>query len=121
MLSDSFVQSSAVAWERMGEGVRRQVLGHDPGLMLVSVQFEQGSTGPVHHHPHRQVSFIVAGRFQVRIGAETRVLSAGDSFIIPPDMPHGVLALEDGALVDVFTPPRGDFLTASAGTPPAGR
>lgn len=132
MNSEAFVQSSAITWERTGPGVRRQVLGHDPGLMLVSVRFEKGSIGPVHQHPHRQVSFVVAGRFEVRIGDETCVLAAGDCFIVPPDVPHGALALEEGALVDVFTPPRADFLpvatadyepTTAPGTPqpPAGR
>jgi quercetin dioxygenase-like cupin family protein len=118
--SDPFVESLAVAWEQAGPGVRRQVLGHDPALMLVSVRFEQGSVGPVHWHPHRQVSFVVAGRFEVRIGDEIRVLSAGDCFIVPPDVPHGAVALEDGALVDVFAPAREDFLPAPAGLP-AGR
>lgn len=116
MPSESFVRSSAIPWEDAGPGVRRQVLGHDPGLMLVSVHFGQGGIGAVHQHPHRQVSFVVAGRFEVRIGDESHVLSAGDCFIVPPDVPHGALALEDGALVDVFTPPREDFLAGGNAT-----
>jgi len=89
--------------------------------MLVSVRFEKGSIGPVHQHPHRQVSFVVAGRFEVQIGTATRVLSAGDCFIVPPDVPHGAVALEDGALVDVFTPPREDFLAGAATAHQVGR
>ena len=113
MQSEAFVPSMSIPWEGTGPGVSRQVLGHDPGLMLVSVRFQQGSIGPVHRHPHRQVSYVVAGRFEVSIGDATRVLGAGDCFIVPPDAPHGVVALEDGALVDVFAPPRADFLAAA--------
>jgi quercetin dioxygenase-like cupin family protein len=121
MQSECFVQSGATAWESAGVGVTRQVLGYDPGLMLVSVRFLKGAIGPVHQHPHRQVSFVVSGRFEVRIGDRTRVLSAGDCFIIPPDVPHGATALDDGSLVDVFAPARQDFLPAPAAAQPAGR
>jgi quercetin dioxygenase-like cupin family protein len=83
--------------------------------MLVSIRFEKDAVGPVHHHPHRQVSYVVSGRFEVKIGDATSRLSAGDCFIIPPGVPHGVLALEEGALVDVFAPAREDFLDRPAG------
>lgn len=111
--SQLFVQSAATGWQQMGPGVVRQVLGYDGQIMLVSVHFDAGAIGPVHQHPHRQVSFVVSGRFEVQIGDEKKVLGAGDCFIIPPDVPHGALALEDGALVDVFTPAREDFLNGS--------
>jgi quercetin dioxygenase-like cupin family protein len=119
MQSEPFVHSGMTPWQHTGPGVSRQVLGYDPGLMLVSIRFEKDAVGVVHHHPHRQVSFVVSGRFEVKIGEATRLLSAGDCFIIPPGVPHGVLALEAGALVDVFAPAREDFLDQPAGASPA--
>lgn len=98
--------------EEPDPGVTRQVLGHDPALMLVRVTFAKGAIGYVHHHPHRQVSYVERGAFEVRLGGETTVLREGDCFFVPPDVPHGVVALEDGVLVDVFTPARQDFLPA---------
>jgi quercetin dioxygenase-like cupin family protein len=121
MQSERFVQSDITPWQHTGPGVSRQVLGYDPGLMLVNVRFEQGCIGPLHHHPHRQVSFVVSGRFEVQIGDSARVLSAGDCFIVPPGVPHGVLALEDGDLVDVFAPARADFLDNQASAAAPGR
>lgn len=109
-MTDVFVQGGDREWQDAGEGVRRQILGHDEGLMMVRVEFVQGAIGTAHQHPHRQATLVESGRFEVAIGGEVRVLRAGDGFIVPPDVVHGVMALEAGVLVDVFTPARADFL-----------
>lgn len=108
--STRFVHSGEQAWEDLGGGVSRQILGHDAELMMVRVRFQAGAVGAVHHHPHRQVTLVESGRFQVEVAHEARVLQAGDSFFAAPDVEHGVVALEAGVLVDVFAPARQDFL-----------
>jgi quercetin dioxygenase-like cupin family protein len=80
--------------------------------MMTHVKFRKGAVGTVHHHPHRQVTYIERGSFEVFIGKETKVLKAGDCYFIPPYVNHGVVALEDSSLVDVFAPARTDFLQA---------
>ena len=105
-----FIDNNEIAWETMGHGVRRQVLGHGDDLMLVRVEFEKDAIGTIHQHPHRQASFVAAGRFLVTVGSEQKELNAGDVFYAAGDTPHGVRALEKGTLVDVFTPIREDFL-----------
>jgi quercetin dioxygenase-like cupin family protein len=102
--------TSEQPWEELGGGVRRQVLSHLPDLMLVRVDFAPDAVGALHHHPHRQASYVVAGRFRVTVGDAVRELATGDCFITVADVPHGVVALEAGTLVDVFTPRRDDFL-----------
>lgn len=92
-------------------GVTRQVLAHEPQLMLVRVVFTKGAVGYVHSHPHKQVTYVASGRFEATMGNERRLIGPGDSYFAPPDVPHGVVALEDGVLLDVFTPAREDFLT----------
>jgi quercetin dioxygenase-like cupin family protein len=57
-----------------------------------------------------QASYIAEGRFEVTVGDETQVLGQGASFIVPPNVMHGVRALTAGRLVDCFTPRRDDFL-----------
>lgn len=109
-MTEVFVQGSEREWQELGDGVRRQILGHDGELMMVRVQFIQGAIGTAHQHPHRQATLVESGRFEVAIGGEVRVLGAGDGFIVPPDVVHGVMALEAGVLLDVFTPARADFL-----------
>lgn len=106
-----FVNHDAVSPNVLSESVRRKVLGTGGALMMVEVAFAKGGVGDVHaHEAHEQVSYVVRGRFEVMVGGEKRILAAGDSFYAGLHVPHGVVALEDGVLLDVFTPPREDFL-----------
>ena len=107
---EKFVEGGSIPEEVVGKGVSRRVLGHDDQLMMIQVRFEKGGVGSLHRHPHRQVSYVAAGKFSATIGGEERVLNAGDSFFVPPDTEHGVVALEAGVLIDVFAPAREDFL-----------
>jgi quercetin dioxygenase-like cupin family protein len=75
------------------------------------VDFEAGAVGALHHHPHRQASYVAAGRFEVTIDGERSELGTGDCFFVTADRVHGVVAKEAGTLIDVFTPAREDFLT----------
>jgi quercetin dioxygenase-like cupin family protein len=109
-MSAAFVRASTVPWQPTEPGVRRQILGHGPDLMMVRVDFVAGAVGAIHHHPHRQVSYVSAGSFEVTVGGERTILSAGDCFFVAADLPHGVIAREAGTLIDVFTPAREEFL-----------
>jgi quercetin dioxygenase-like cupin family protein len=97
-------------WTDLGGGNRRRVLLHTDELMMVEFAFEKGGIGALHSHPHVQASYIAEGSFEVTVGELTEVLAAGDSFIAPSHVVHGVKALEAGRLVDSFTPHRADFL-----------
>jgi quercetin dioxygenase-like cupin family protein len=111
--SSAFVKTEDYAWEAAGDGVKRKILGYDSGLMMVHVRFTKGAIGYVHKHSHRQVTFVEQGSFEVQIERVKTILRKGDSFIVPPDVEHGVVALEDGDLLDVFTPAREDFLASA--------
>jgi quercetin dioxygenase-like cupin family protein len=112
--TNRFVSAAVSPWEHASPGVERQLLGYDDQLMMVRVRFAKDAIGAVHTHDHRQVTFIESGSFEVQIGDDRKVLHAGDSFFIPPGVPHGVVARVQGSLVDVFTPARKDFLAASS-------
>jgi quercetin dioxygenase-like cupin family protein len=105
-----FLRSADVPWESVGDGVRRQVLGHGPDLMMVVVEFRPGAVGALHAHPHRQVTYVAAGSFEVSVGGTRQLLGPGDCFYVSAGLEHGVVAREAGTLVDVFTPAREDFL-----------
>lgn len=109
-MTQSFIHSRDAAWTPTEPGVRRQILGHGPDLMLVRVDFDAGAAGALHHHPHRQASYVAAGRFVVTIDDERSELGVGDCFFVTADRVHGVVAQEAGTLIDVFTPAREDFL-----------
>ena len=117
--SGPFVMGAETPWEAVADGVRRRVLGHGPDLMMVVVEFERGAVGTLHHHPHRQVSYVVSGSFDTTVGGETRTLGAGDCFFTVADVEHGVVAREPGTLIDVFTPAREEFLRGAASPTPS--
>ncbi len=105
-----FIKSDDVAWKSPDKGITRQILGYDDSLMLVRVCFEQGAVGVMHNHPHRQVTYVESGSFEVSIDGKKETLKTGDSFFVPPEVAHGALALEEGCLIDVFAPARESFL-----------
>lgn len=98
------------AWVEAAPGVRRAVLASRPELMLVAVRFEAGAVGAPHAHPHVQASFVAEGAFDVTIDGATTRLGQGASFVVAPDLVHGVVAIGPGLLIDAFTPCRDDFL-----------
>jgi quercetin dioxygenase-like cupin family protein len=106
-----FVHAIETPVEEVAAGVTRQVLGFDPELMMVRVEFRNGAQAPRHSHEHRQVTYVVSGRFEATLAADTRIIATGDCYFVPPHVPHGVVALTDGVLIDVFTPMRQEFLT----------
>lgn len=107
---ETFIPDSSLEWEKVNDLVERKIMAYDESLMLVKAKFEKGGVGPIHHHVHSQITHIESGIFNVTIGDETKTLIAGDSYYIPPNVPHGATAVEAGLLVDVFSPMREDFI-----------
>ena len=106
----AFIIAADIEWEKISNGIERKILGYDDHLMMVHIRFEKGAVGTLHHHVHRQVSFVDTGSFEVTIDGNKRVLVKGDCFFVAPNAVHGVVALENGTLIDVFTPAREDFM-----------
>lgn len=108
--SNTFIPERETAWESCGEGLRRQIMGYDPHLMVVKVAFEKGAVGARHTHYHSQATYVVSGRFEACVGetAERSVPETGTTS--PRTSPHELLCLEAGTLLDIFSPLRADFL-----------
>ncbi|MFC1544696.1 cupin domain-containing protein [Gemmatimonadota bacterium] len=96
--------------DELGDGVTRRLLIHGGKLMAVEFSFKPGAEGKPHSHPHEQVGVFLRGRFEVTIGHYKKIALPGDSYYVAPNVVHGVKCLEDGAILDVFTPLREDFL-----------
>ncbi len=104
------IKNSDVAAKDLGEGVQRKILAADGKLMAVEFHFKQGAVGSPHSHPHEQIGYVVKGKFEAALAGKTTMIQPGDTYYVPPNIVHGVVALEDGILLDVFTPQREDFL-----------
>jgi quercetin dioxygenase-like cupin family protein len=110
-----FIENREINWEEVGPGVKRKIMAWDERLMVVKVQFEKGGVGTVHKHPHSQITHVERGIFEVEIADEKKVLTTGDAFYIPPNVLHGAVCLEEGVLIDVFSPMREDFVNQENG------
>lgn len=108
--SDVFMHEQKLGWEPAGEGVSRQIVGYDGQVMMVKVKFAKGGIGTAHTHYHTQVTYVVSGKFEFTVGDETRIVKAGDAIYMAPDVEHGCVCLEDGLLIDCFSPMRADFI-----------
>ena len=106
----SVLYEKDVAFTDLGCGVKRRILACTDELMIVEVHFEKGSVGALHTHPHTQCTYVQSGRFRFTIDWTDAEVGAGDSISFPPDIVHGTLCLEDGVLLDIFSPMRKDFL-----------
>lgn len=109
-MSDHYTLPEDLTWTETSPGNRRAVLSHRPEVMLVAFRFDEGAVGALHSHPHTQVSYVAEGAFDVTIDGVTTTLTAGSSFIVAPNLVHGVVARKEGLLIDTFTPRRDDFL-----------
>lgn len=94
----------------MFPGVVRRTLSSGDRETLVEVTLAAGAEVPSHAHPHEQVGYVVSGRVSFTIGSEQRELSAGDGYLAPPDVEHGVTALEPSVCIDIFSPVREEYL-----------
>jgi quercetin dioxygenase-like cupin family protein len=98
--------------ERVTDQLERRLITGER-MMLAHVYLDKGCVVPRHSHENEQLTYILEGALRFRIGddgAEEIDVRAGEVLHIPPNVPHEALALEDTLDVDVFSPPRQDWL-----------
>ena len=110
MKNDAFTFFNDLPYEDLGGGVRRKILAYGEDLMQVRVEFETGSIGAMHSHPHTQLTYVLKGEFEFTIGGVVKVVHEGDTLFKLPNVPHGCVCLKEGILLDTFTPMRKDFV-----------
>jgi quercetin dioxygenase-like cupin family protein len=111
--SEIFLPAKEMDWEDLGGGVSRKILGWDNQVMMVKVKFEKGAEGAPHQHFHTQTTYVAKGKFEFTVDGEKKTVEYGDGLYIPPNLVHGAVCLEEGVLIDVFSPVREDFLDGS--------
>jgi len=99
--------------EKITDKISRRVLTGAQG-MLVFWSIKKGAHAAAHAHPHEQIAWMISGKMEFRLGAERRTCGPGDLVVIPGGVEHEAWFPEDVEVVDVFAPPREDFLTGDA-------
>jgi quercetin dioxygenase-like cupin family protein len=87
---------------------RQFVVGQE--IMLARVLLKKGCIVPQHSHHNEQLTYILDGALKFWIGGQEIVVHAGEVLCIPAHMPHKAEALEDTVDLDVFNPPRADWI-----------
>jgi quercetin dioxygenase-like cupin family protein len=104
-----YIPWSSVALEDLNPLLQRQfVVGQD--VMLARVLLKKGCVVPKHSHHNEQITYILEGALKFWIDGKEIVVSAGEVLAIPPHMPHKAEALADTVDLDVFNPPRADWI-----------
>lgn len=100
--------------ERLTDSLERRFITGER-VMLAHFYLKKGAVVPAHAHDNEQITYILEGALRFRLGEEEEVLDvrAGEVLCIPPNLTHGAEALEDTLDVDVFSPPRQDWLDAT--------
>ena len=88
---------------------RKMIIGQNE--MLARLVLKKGSVVPSHRHISEQVSSIMSGALVFKIGGRKITVREGEVLVIPPNVVHSVVALEDSVAVDAFSPIRLDWLS----------
>ncbi len=102
--------------EELTDGITRQMTNGDKA-MVARLTMAEGSVVPKHHHHNEQVTVMISGVLKFKHGDNLeaeRTAKAGDIIITPENVPHEVTAMEDSVALDIFAPPRQDWLDGTA-------
>ncbi len=101
--------------EKLKGGLTRKLITSDR-MMIAHVHFDKGDDVPRHSHENEQITYILEGALLFKLGANDErevIVRAGEVLVIPSFLPHSAVALEDTLDVDVFNPPRQDWLAGT--------
>jgi quercetin dioxygenase-like cupin family protein len=107
-----FGEPARLPWDRINDKIERRILAGKQG-MIVWWKMKAGAHAASHQHPHEQIVWMLNGRMEFRIGSDRRSMIAGDVAVIPGNVEHEGFFPEDTEVVDVFAPPREDFLAGA--------
>ena len=104
-----FIPWHTIPLEDLNPLLQRQfVVGQE--IMLARVLLKKGCIVPQHSHHNEQLTYIVEGALKFWIDGKEIVVHAGEVLCIPSNMPHKAEAMEDTVDLDIFSPPRADWI-----------
>ena len=104
-----------VPLERLNNKISRKLVTSDR-MMVAHVYIGKDGIVPKHSHHNEQITYVLEGALKFLLGEdqdEEVIVRSGEVLVIPSNLPHSALALEDTLDVDIFNPPREDWLDGS--------
>jgi quercetin dioxygenase-like cupin family protein len=102
-------QWNGITVEQMNPLVSRQVI-HGATITMARLVLKKGAFVPLHSHVNEQISTIESGSLRFEVGGREITVKAGETLVIPPNVPHLAEAHEDCVATDVFSPVREDWV-----------
>ncbi|MFI3014197.1 cupin domain-containing protein [Klebsiella aerogenes] len=92
--------------------VEMKILSNSDELTVAELHLPAGSVASVHHHPHEEVNYVVAGKLDFMCDGRITTLYPGDAIRIPPDQPHNITCSPGsaGKVISIWTPSRTDLI-----------
>jgi quercetin dioxygenase-like cupin family protein len=107
-----YIPWHTIPLEELNPLLQRQfVVGQE--IMVARVLLKKGCIVPEHSHHNEQLTYILDGALKFWIDGKEIVVHAGEVLCIPANMPHKAEAMEDTVDLDVFTPPRADWINST--------
>jgi len=101
---------ATVPLETLSNTISRKIISGD-SVMAAQVFLKKGAIVPEHHHPNEQITYILEGALEFLISGRRITVAKGEVLHIPSNLPHEAVALEDTVDLDMFSPPREDWLS----------
>jgi quercetin dioxygenase-like cupin family protein len=108
-LKAKHVQWGTLSVENLNPLFDRQLVVGDQ-IMVARILLKKGCVVPLHQHHNEQVSYVESGSIHFTVSGDEITVRPGEFLCIPPNAPHTATALEDMVGIDIFTPPREDWL-----------
>ena len=101
---------SKEAQKRTFLGVDCELLAVGGRSMVTKMLYKKENHVPFHQHPHEQSGYVISGKYRLRFKDHDEILTQGDSYSIPGNVEHTLEVIEEGEVIDFFSPPREDYL-----------
>jgi len=105
-----FKKKLDVEFRRMNEGVQLSTLVHGKKTSLVEFRLKAGTVIPSHEHPYEQTGYLVSGAIKFTVEDKTHMAMPGDAWCVLKGVKHSAEVLEDSVIIEVFSPPRKDYM-----------
>jgi len=105
-----FMKLDHVAEEKVTDRITRRIVTGEKE-MIAFWTMKAGAHAAAHTHPHEQISWMLKGKMEFRLGSEKRTCGPGDIVVVPSGVEHEAWFPEDTEVIDLWSPPREDFYT----------
>jgi quercetin dioxygenase-like cupin family protein len=92
------------------KGVKFDVLATGEKSMVTKMNYKIGDKVPLHSHPNEQSGYVISGQYLIIYGQIKELIKKGDSYSIPVNVEHSWEVIKGGEVIDVFSPPRLEYL-----------